>query len=208
MTSTCYWYSTNGMMQRRLPLHHLAILDQAFERHARIQLLIEEEEDLFFSGSMTCSNPKQQQQQHKHIVTITANPYQGTMTAGDLHYGLYRQPPLWRISDASLDTLILLDDDGSEESIDKKNRKSRKSNSQKDDQEENIHPLDSNIDRLAFTSTTTTTTAAVPMTNKTGANSSRAGAATRHINRRFLRREHLLRQNYMEDNCGACCIIS
>lgn len=31
------------------------------------------------------------------------------MTAGDLHFGLYRQPPMWRMSDTSLDTLILID---------------------------------------------------------------------------------------------------
>ncbi|KAF1805986.1 hypothetical protein FB192DRAFT_1275474 [Mucor lusitanicus] len=31
------------------------------------------------------------------------------MTAGDLHFGLYRQPPMWRMSDTSLDTLILMD---------------------------------------------------------------------------------------------------
>ncbi|KAI9251192.1 hypothetical protein BY458DRAFT_444441 [Sporodiniella umbellata] len=32
------------------------------------------------------------------------------MTAGNLHFGLYRNPPVWRISDVSLDTLTFLDE--------------------------------------------------------------------------------------------------
>ncbi|CAO0802976.1 unnamed protein product [Mucor circinelloides] len=84
-----YWYSTNGMDQRRLSSRHLPILDQAFERHARIQIF---DDELFGQD-----------------VPAIANPYQGTMTAGDLHFGLYRQPPMWRMSDTSLDTLILID---------------------------------------------------------------------------------------------------
>jgi hypothetical protein len=86
---TSYWYSTNGMSQRRLSNRHLSILDQAFERHARIQLY----DDEVFGQN----------------IAAIANPYQGTMTAGDLHFGLYRQPPMWRMSDTSLDTLILMD---------------------------------------------------------------------------------------------------
>jgi hypothetical protein len=86
---TSYWYSTNGMSQRRLSNRHLSILDQAFERHARIQIF---DDDVFGQN-----------------ITAIANPYQGTMTAGDLHFGLYRQPPMWRMSDTSLDTLILMD---------------------------------------------------------------------------------------------------
>ncbi|KAL9558380.1 hypothetical protein PS6_001347 [Mucor atramentarius] len=70
-----YWYSTNGMDQRRLSSRHLPILDQAFERHARIQIF---DDELFGQD-----------------VPAIANPYQGTMTAGDLHFGLYRQPPMW-----------------------------------------------------------------------------------------------------------------
>ncbi|KAI9480274.1 MAG: hypothetical protein EXX96DRAFT_480636 [Benjaminiella poitrasii] len=31
------------------------------------------------------------------------------MTAGDLHFGLYRQPPIWRMSEMTLDTLIFMD---------------------------------------------------------------------------------------------------
>ncbi|GAN05626.1 hypothetical protein MAM1_0097c05098 [Mucor ambiguus] len=84
-----YWYSTNGMDQRRLSSRHLPVLDQAFERHARIQIF---DDELFGLN-----------------VPAIANPYQGTMTAGDLHFGLYRQPPMWRMSDTSLDTLILID---------------------------------------------------------------------------------------------------
>lgn len=90
---TSYWYSTNGMSQRRLSNRHLSILDQAFERHARIQIF---DEELF-----------------GHNVSALANPYQGTMTAGGLHFGLYRQPPMWQMSDTSLDTLILMDIDDS-----------------------------------------------------------------------------------------------
>jgi hypothetical protein len=89
-----YWYSTNGMSQRRLSNRHLSILDQAFERHARIQIF----DDEVFGQN----------------VAAIANPYQGTMTAGDLHFGLYRQPPMWRMSDTSLDTLILMDESNSQ----------------------------------------------------------------------------------------------
>ncbi|KAI8881898.1 hypothetical protein K501DRAFT_286135, partial [Backusella circina FSU 941] len=84
-----YWYSTNGMSQRRLSHRNVALLDRAFERHDRIQIF----DDEVFGVN----------------VPAIANPYQGTMTAGDLHFGLYRQPPMWRISDTSLDTLILMD---------------------------------------------------------------------------------------------------
>jgi hypothetical protein len=84
-----YWYSTNGLIQRRLSSRHLHALDQAFESHARIQLL---DEDLF----------------GPNVVAI-ANPYQGTMTASDIHYGLYRQPPMWRMSNSTLDGFILMD---------------------------------------------------------------------------------------------------
>ncbi|OAD05674.1 hypothetical protein MUCCIDRAFT_106233 [Mucor lusitanicus CBS 277.49] len=77
------------MDQRRLSIRHLPLMDQAFERHARIQIL---DDELFGQN-----------------VPAIANPYQGTMTAGDLHFGLYRQPPMWRMSDTSLDTLILID---------------------------------------------------------------------------------------------------
>lgn len=89
MSSSSYWYSRNGLDQRRLSHRHLSILDQAFERHARIQLF----DDEVFG---------------QNVIAI-ANPYQGTLTAGDLHFGLYRQPPMWRMSDTSLDTLILMD---------------------------------------------------------------------------------------------------
>lgn len=100
-----YWYSTNGMSQRRLSSRHLSILDQAFERHARIQLY----DDEVFGQN----------------IAAMANPYQGTMTAGDLHFGLYRQPPMWRMSDTSLDTLILMDSHSeNDETIHTKSRQS------------------------------------------------------------------------------------
>ncbi|KAG2207494.1 hypothetical protein INT47_004242 [Mucor saturninus] len=102
---TSYWYSTNGMNQRRLSNRHLSILDQAFERHARIQLY----DDEVFGLN----------------IAAMANPYQGTMTAGDLHFGLYRQPPMWRMSDTSLDTLILMDSHSeNDETMETKNRQS------------------------------------------------------------------------------------
>ncbi|KAI8644687.1 hypothetical protein BD408DRAFT_441467 [Parasitella parasitica] len=63
-----FWYSTNGMDQRRLSSRHLPTLDQAFERRARIQIF----DDEVFGQN----------------VAAVANPYQGTMTAGDLHFGL------------------------------------------------------------------------------------------------------------------------
>lgn len=85
-----YWYSTNGMAQHRLPSRHFAVLDQAFERHTRIQIY----DDEIFGAN----------------VPALANPYQGTMTAGDLHFGLYRHPPIWRMSDVSLDTLTFIGD--------------------------------------------------------------------------------------------------
>ncbi|KAG1470689.1 hypothetical protein G6F56_002534 [Rhizopus delemar] len=88
--SNFYWYSTNGMVQSRLPSRHFAILDQAFERRTRIQIYDEE----VFGANMPA----------------LANPYQGTMTAGDLHFGLYRHPPVWRMSDVSLDTLNFISD--------------------------------------------------------------------------------------------------
>jgi hypothetical protein len=77
------------MTQRRLSHRNVALLDRAFERHDRIQIY----DDEVFGVN----------------VPAIANPYQGTMTAGDLHFGLYRQPPMWRMSDTSLDTLILMD---------------------------------------------------------------------------------------------------
>lgn len=95
---TSYWYSTNGMNQRRLSIRHLSILDQAFERHTRIQIF----DDEVFGQN----------------VAAIANPYQGTMTAGDLHFGLYRQPPMWRMSDTSLDTLILMESNTSLDQFD------------------------------------------------------------------------------------------
>ncbi|KAI7898490.1 uncharacterized protein BX663DRAFT_524943 [Cokeromyces recurvatus] len=86
---TSYWYSTNGLSHRRLSNSHLTVLDQAYEQHARIQIY----DDEMFG---------------ENVIAI-ANPYQGTMTAGDLHFGLYRQPPMWHMSNMSLDTLIFMD---------------------------------------------------------------------------------------------------
>lgn len=83
-----YWYSTSGRIHLRISSTHLDSLDEAFKQHTRIQIV---DEQLF--GPDT---------------TINAFPSQGTMTAGDLHYGLYRQPPLWQQDDTtSLDMFLL-----------------------------------------------------------------------------------------------------
>ncbi|CAO3593054.1 unnamed protein product [Absidia cylindrospora] len=84
-----YWYSTRGVDQTRLSNRHLNLLDEAFERRTRVQLY---DTDAFGHG-----------------VPAIANPYQGTMSAGDLHYGLYRQPSLAQDSDLQLDMSLLME---------------------------------------------------------------------------------------------------
>lgn len=84
-----YWYSTNGVDRKRLSNRHLALLDQAYEHRARVQI----HDDEVFG----------------HNIAAVANPYMGTMTAGEIHYGLYRYPSLMQTSEASLDTQLLLD---------------------------------------------------------------------------------------------------
>ncbi|OAD73979.1 hypothetical protein PHYBLDRAFT_145443 [Phycomyces blakesleeanus NRRL 1555(-)] len=84
-----YWYSTDGIDQRRLSNRHLSILDEAFKQQRRVEIY---DEDAF--------GPE---------VLATACPHLGTMTAGLLHYGLYRQPSLWDACDSSLETLLLMD---------------------------------------------------------------------------------------------------
>lgn len=87
-----YWYSTDGMDHKRLSNRHLAVLDRAFERRARVEIY---DEAAFGTG-----------------LTAVADPYLGTMTAGDIHYGLYRNPSL-RVrrseSSSSLDTFIFME---------------------------------------------------------------------------------------------------
>lgn len=83
-----YWYSTDGMDRKHLPNRHLDVLDRAYERRARVEIY---DEQVFGPN-----------------VPAIADPYLGTMTAGDIHYGLYRHPSL-RTSDTSLDTLIFAD---------------------------------------------------------------------------------------------------
>ncbi|KAI9252431.1 hypothetical protein BDA99DRAFT_541150 [Phascolomyces articulosus] len=84
-----YWYSTDGMDHKRLSTRHLDMLDHAFERRARVEI----SDDQAFGN-----------------VTAMADPFLGTMTAGDIHYGLYRHPSLRKSeSNCSLDTLILVD---------------------------------------------------------------------------------------------------
>ena len=84
-----YWYSTDGMDHKRLSNRHLEILDHAYERRARVEI----SDDQAFSN-----------------VAAIADPFLGTMTAGDIHYGLYRNPSLRKSeSNCSLNTLILFD---------------------------------------------------------------------------------------------------
>ncbi|KAI9303152.1 hypothetical protein BJ944DRAFT_268855 [Cunninghamella echinulata] len=88
---TSYWYSTNGMDQRKLSNKHMQLLDEAFERRTRVQIYDEEALG--------------------HSIPAIANPYQGTMSAGDIHYGLYRYPSLWQMDEEDgydLDTSLLM----------------------------------------------------------------------------------------------------
>lgn len=91
--SATYWYSTNGMDHKRLSNRHTRLLDEAYERRIRVEIY-----DIEAFGPS---------------VVAVANPFAGTMTAGDIHYGLYRNPSLalHDASSSSLDTLILLDTD-------------------------------------------------------------------------------------------------
>lgn len=88
-TTATYWYSTNGMHHKRLSNRHTSILDQAFDRRIRVQIY-----DIEAFGPS---------------VVAVANPFAGTMTAGDIHYGLYRHPTLALTDTVSLDTLVLTD---------------------------------------------------------------------------------------------------
>ncbi|KAI7868060.1 hypothetical protein BDF14DRAFT_589270 [Spinellus fusiger] len=83
-----YWYSTDGTDQRRLSGRHLSMLDEAFEHQKRVELYDSE-----------AFGPN---------IIATACPHLGTMTAGLIHFGLYRQPSLWSSCDGSLDTLVLM----------------------------------------------------------------------------------------------------
>ncbi|KAI8143030.1 hypothetical protein BJV82DRAFT_613190 [Fennellomyces sp. T-0311] len=92
-----YWYTTNGMVHKRLSSRHTVLLDQAFDRRIRVQIY-----DIDAFGP---------------TAVAVANPVAGTMTAGDLHYGLYRHPSLLlNNSSAAMDSLILMDTDMLQES--------------------------------------------------------------------------------------------
>ncbi|KAI9491910.1 hypothetical protein BDB00DRAFT_873937 [Zychaea mexicana] len=87
-----YWYSTNGMVHKRLSNRHTALLDQAFDRRIRVKIY---DIDAFGPSAVA-----------------VANPVAGTMTAGDIHYGLYRHPSLvLNNSSAAIDSLIFMDSD-------------------------------------------------------------------------------------------------
>ncbi|KAI9254498.1 hypothetical protein BDA99DRAFT_586583 [Phascolomyces articulosus] len=87
-----YWYTTNGMIHKRLSNRHTALLDQAFDRRIRVQIY---DIDAFGPSAVA-----------------VANPVAGTMSAGDIHYGLYRHPSLvLNNSSAAIDSLILMDSD-------------------------------------------------------------------------------------------------
>lgn len=170
--TTSYWYSTNGMSQRRLSLRYLSILDQAFERHARIQLF---DDDAF-----------------GHNVPAIANPYQGTMTAGDLHYGLYRQPPMWCMSDTSLDTLILMDSDTQfDEALDSLNTHTTKLESGG----RHTDGVDKDISRLS--------NASLEINNDNNNNEGR-NLQPRY---KYIQKKRILLNQATEDQC-VCCRIS
>ena len=86
-----YWYSTDGMDHKRLSNRHLDMLDDAYKNRTRIKIF----DDYAFGPE----------------VAATADPYLGTMTAGEIHFGLYRNPSLRVSGDGmdDLDNLILLD---------------------------------------------------------------------------------------------------
>lgn len=83
-----YWYSTDGMDHKRLSNRHLAVLDRAFERRMRVDI-----RDKSAFGDLPA----------------VADPYLGTMTSGDIHYGLYRNPSLRTSEMDALDNLVLVD---------------------------------------------------------------------------------------------------
>lgn len=86
-----YWYSTDGMDHKRLSSRHLDMLDNAYKNRTRIKIF----DDYAFGPE----------------VAAIADPYLGTMTAGEIHFGLYRNPSLRVSGDGmdDLDNLILLD---------------------------------------------------------------------------------------------------
>ncbi|KAI8099838.1 uncharacterized protein BX664DRAFT_322235, partial [Halteromyces radiatus] len=98
--STIYWYSTNGVDRKRLADRHVTALDQAFERQTRVQIY----DDEAFGN-----------------LPAIASPHLGTMTSGDIHYGLYRQPSLWESNDSNMDSMMLMLGDTNDHSIDNNN---------------------------------------------------------------------------------------
>ncbi|KAI7883362.1 hypothetical protein K492DRAFT_192748 [Lichtheimia hyalospora FSU 10163] len=86
-----YWYSTDGMDHKRLSDRHLELLDKAFEGKKRVEI--------------------HDQQAFGNTAAI-ADPFLGTMTAANIHYGLYRNPTLRVMmddDDTSMDSLMMLD---------------------------------------------------------------------------------------------------
>jgi hypothetical protein len=86
-TTTTYWYSTNGMDRKRLADRHVTALDEAFDQQARVEIF---DDEAFRNKS------------------AIASPHLGTMTSGDIHYGLYREPSLWEQNEANLDNINLV----------------------------------------------------------------------------------------------------
>lgn len=79
------------MDHKRLSSRHLDMLDNAYKNRTRIKIF----DDYAFGPE----------------VAAIADPYLGTMTAGEIHFGLYRNPTLRVSGDGmdDLDNLILLD---------------------------------------------------------------------------------------------------
>ncbi|KAI8065577.1 hypothetical protein BC940DRAFT_303740 [Gongronella butleri] len=89
MAATTYWYSTDGLDRKRLSDRHVPFLDEAFLQQKRVEIY---DPDAFGD------------------TVALACPHLGTMTAGDIHYGLYRQPSLWQPEDDGLDCMLFDDE--------------------------------------------------------------------------------------------------
>lgn len=75
------------MDRKRLADRHVSALDEAFDQQTRVEIF---DDEAFRNKS------------------AIASPHLGTMTSGDIHYGLYREPSLWEQNEANLDNINLV----------------------------------------------------------------------------------------------------
>ncbi|ORY90031.1 hypothetical protein BCR43DRAFT_499898 [Syncephalastrum racemosum] len=165
-----YWYSTDGMDHKRLSNRHLAVLDRAFERRMRVDI-----RDKSAFGDLPA----------------VADPYLGTMTSGDIHYGLYRNPSLRTSEMDALDNLVLVDS-----SLDLNTNTSRSRHGNTNNSYSNLTnamgalPQCDGDDRVLVASDRNVSESARPTTPS------------------FARpRRHIMQSNAAEEECY-CCIIS